>query len=332
MQEPSLPTIEPHASIGLDLGGTTFTVGWLDTSGTLHDQATFDTRSHRPCDEIVADLARAINVTAQKVTSTGLGVSSSGIGFPGVINPWKGTVLLPPNFGDGWNGFALAHAISEMTGLQTYLVNDARAFTFAEARVGAGAGSKHLLGITLGTGVGGGLVLDGQLYLGSRGTAGEFGHQIVQPHGLDCGCGGRGCIETIASGPALVSSAVRPFLQGRTPILREITAGKLEAITPKTVCDAAREGDPDCQEIIDRAALALAHGITNIAVTLGVEVVVIGGGVALAGDVLFDPIRTHLSTLCKMIEHHPEIRPAKLEEPGVVGAAVWAREQVGVKS
>jgi glucokinase len=314
-------------SIGLDLGGTNFSVGVLAASKTLEFVTNHETRSFRPRDEIVHDLAAAISSVATKAKEVGWVISGVGVGFPGVIEPWAGTVLLPPNFSEGWHGFALARALQEATGLETFLINDARAFTFAEARLGAGRGSQHMLGVTLGTGVGGGLVLDGQLYLGAFGTAGEFGHQIVDRDGLDCGCGQRGCIETISSGPSIVAAAVRPFLQGRAPKLREIVGGKLEHVTPKTVADAARDGDADCLEIIDRAAIALAHGITNVSALLGLETVVIGGGVAGAGGVLFDPIRTHLKRMLRVTEHTPDVVQALLEHPGVIGAAVWASEQ-----
>lgn len=314
-------------SIGLDLGGTNFTVGVLLASGVLEFVTRHETRSFRPRDEIVHDLAAAISSTAQRARDAGWIVSSVGIGFPGVIEPWSGTVLLPPNFSEGWHGFALAQALQEAKGLETSLINDARAFTFAEARLGAGRGSKHLLGVTLGTGVGGGLVLDGQLYLGAFGTAGEFGHQIVDPDGLECGCGQRGCIETVASGPSIVAAAVRPFLQGRVPRLREKVGGKLEQITPKAIADAARNGDKDCEHIIDRATLALAHGITNVSALLGVETVVIGGGVAGAGEILFDWIRYHVDQLLYVTEHTPKVVQALLDHPGLIGAAVWASEQ-----
>lgn len=315
-------------SIGVDLGGTSFGVAALTETGTLRFSAEHPTRSFRPRDEIVHDLAAAISDAATKAREADLEISGVGLGFPGVIDPWRGVVLLPPNFSEGWHGFPLADAIRSATGLETFLINDARAFTFAEARLGAGRGSKHVLGITLGTGVGGGLVLDDQLYLGAFGSAGEFGHQIVQPDGLDCGCGQRGCIETISSGPSIVAAAIRPFLQGRAPKLREITDGKLEKVSAKTVTDAARAGDVDCQRVIDRAAHALAHGITNVTALLGFEKVVIGGGVSGAGAVLFDPIRDHLTRMLHVTEHVPNVVPAQLEEPGLIGAALWASERV----
>ncbi|MCL6567935.1 MAG: ROK family protein, partial [Meiothermus silvanus] len=137
-----------NASIGLDLGGTTYSLGWLDQEGRLRDLVSLETHSYRPPAEIVADLARATQATVEKARLAGYSVIAAGIGVPAVIDPWAGKVLLPPNFAEGWHGLALAAQLRALTGLPTWLVNDARAFTFAESRLGAGRGYSHLLGIT----------------------------------------------------------------------------------------------------------------------------------------------------------------------------------------
>lgn len=315
-------------SIGVDLGGTSFSVAWLGASGQLEHHQEFETKSYRPRDEIVLDLANAISSTAQAAREAGYTVLSVGLGFPGVIDARAGKVLLPPNFGEGWHGFALSDAIKQHTQLETHLINDARAFCFAESRLGAGVGKTDLLGITLGTGVGGGFVLDGQLYLGKYCTAGEFGHQIYDPNGSFCGCGSRGCLEVYTSGPSIVAAATRPLRQGRVPKLREIINNDLNNLSPQAVAQAAHAGEQECLEIFNTVARALAWGITNVTHMLGVEIVVIGGGVAQAGSVLFDPVRQHLETMARMVKHLPEVIPAKLgNNAGLMGAAIWARER-----
>jgi glucokinase len=315
-------------SIGIDLGGTTFDIGWLTSTGQLEHVQEFETKSFRPRDEIVADLAAAISRTAQASRDAGLSVSSVGLGFPGVIDARSGVVILPPNFGEGWKNFALAKALSVATGISTHLINDARAFTFAEARLGAGKGATDLLGITLGTGVGGGLVLDGRLYIGKHCTAGEFGHQLFDPHGPTCGCGSPGCIEVYSSGPAIVSAATRPLRQGRTPMLREIINNDLNQLSPKAIAQAANAGELECQEIYAKVGRVLAWGIANLTHVLGPETVVIGGGVARAGEILFTPIREYLERDAKMVPNLPSIVPAQLgNHAGLIGAAVWAKEQ-----
>ncbi len=316
----------PTASIGLDLGGTTFSVAWLQDT-TLRDAREQPTNAFRPRDEIVADLGAALLETKRNAAASGVEITRAAVGFPGVIDARRGRVVLPPNFGAGWTDFALCDALEALTGLRVSLVNDARAFTLAEARFGAAAGATDALGITVGTGVGGGLILDGKLFLGRFCTAGEFGHQCLDAHGPRCGCGSPGCIEVYASGPALVSSAVRSLRQGRVPTLRELIGNDLNRLTPRSIADAARAGEMECQEIFTRAAHALAWGITNLVHVLGIEIVVIGGGIAGAGELLLEPIREYLQQNARMIPHLPIVVAAGLgEDAGLLGACLWAQE------
>jgi glucokinase len=320
------------ASIGLDLGGTSYTTAWLEGK-TLRDVTEHATRAFRPRDEIVADLAASLLETKRSANQAGVDISSAAVGFPGVIDARRGVVILPPNFGEGWVNFPLADALETRTGMRVRLVNDARAFTLAEARLGAAAGATDALGITIGTGVGGGLILDGRLFLGRFCTAGEFGHQLYDPHGPTCGCGSPGCIEVHASGPAIVASAVRPLRQGRVPILRELIGGNLEHLDPRAIAAAASAGESECMEILTRAAHALAWGIANLVHVIGFEVVVIGGGIAGAGELLFDPIREYLQKNARMIPHLPRVVGASLGvNAGVIGACLWAREITSLES
>jgi glucokinase len=318
---------ERNASIGLDLGGTTYTTAWLEGE-RLHDVTEHPTRAFRPRDEIVADLAGALLEARGKAKAAGVDISSAAVGFPGVIDSRSGVVILPPNFGDGWVNFPLTGALERLTDISVHLVNDARAFTLAEARLGSARGATDALGITVGTGVGGGLILDGKLFLGRFCTAGEFGHQLYDPHGPLCGCGSPGCIEVHASGPAIVSSAARPLRQGRVPILRELIGGDLNQLSPRAVADAARAGETECVQIMTRAAHALAWGIANLVHVIGFEVVVIGGGIAQAGELLLEPIREYLEKNARMIPHLPRVVAASLGvNAGVIGAGLWAKEQ-----
>jgi len=316
-----------NASIGLDLGGTTFSVAWFH-DGALRDARERPTDAFRSRDELVADLGAALLETKHEAAASGVDITRAAVGFPGVIDATRGRVVLPPNFGTGWTDFALCDALEGITGLRVHLVNDARAFTLAEARFGAATGATDALGITVGTGVGGGLILGGQLFLGRFCTAGEFGHQCLDPHGPRCGCGSPGCIEVYASGPAMVASAVRSLRQGRVPVLRELTGGDLGQLTPRLIAEAARAGEEACQEIYTRAAQALAWGITNLVHVLGLETVVIGGGLAGAGELLLAPIREYLERNARMIPHLPVVAAAGLgENAGLLGACLWAQEQ-----
>jgi glucokinase len=185
---------------------------------------------------------------------------------------------------------------------------------------------------TLGTGIGGGLIINGRLHLGIGGTAGELGHQTIDPNGLICGCGNRGCLETIASGPAIAAMGVRAVIQGLTTCIGEIAQNDLNRITPKTVYLAALQGDKPAQEIYERAGTAIGIAVSNVLVSLGPKKVVLGGGVAQAGDLLFEPVRRTVHERVHMMPvDQVEILPAALgTNAGMIGAAVWSHQQVTV--
>lgn len=227
-----------------------------------------------------------------------------------------------------WQGFALTDALSALVGLPVYLINDARSYTLAEARLGAGRSTANLLGVTLGTGVGGGLVLDGRLRFGPNHMAGEFGHISTDPHGLRCGCGGLGCIESYASGPAIAAMALRLLLQGRAPMLRELIGGDLNKLDADAVAGAARQGEAECREIFERVGHAVGLGIAHVMKIADIERVIVGGGVAEAGEILFGPIReTVRANTAVFGAIQPQIAAASIEQAGSTGAALWARER-----
>ena len=318
-------------ALGVDLGGTTTGAALIDEHGTLLAHVQQATHAYRPAREIVAEVAGLVRTLLGQAGLEGTPDTPLGVGVPAVLDDSRRRVTLLPNFGPGWYDLDLVALLSEQTGLDTSLINDARAFTLAEATHGAGHGSGSVLGITLGTGVGGGLVQGGRLYHGPRGTAGEFGHQVYDPHGPSCGCGGTGCIEVYASGPALVGAVTRAFRQGRVPLLRELCSGSLEAVTPRLIAQAAAAGEAECRQAYDRAARALAVGIANVSALLGVETAVLGGGVAQAGEVLFGPLAQELTRYAALLgERRPRLALAQLgPQAGAIGAAVWAAQGAG---
>ncbi len=311
-------------SIGVDLGGTNTKLGLL-VAGTLKHVHSFPTRSFRPRDDVVADVARAVETLKEKARAEGVTVSSLGVGVPATLNAAKGQTLVMPNFSEGWFGFGLVDCLQERAGLPTSLVNDARAFVLAETTLGAGRGYRDVFGMILGTGVGGGVVVDRHLYLGSGSLAGEVGHHVVEPHGLRCGCGSVGCLETVASAPALVASVARAYLHGRSPILFELTGGKLDAVDAAGIAQAARQGDAACLEALEHAGFYLGIATANVMTLLAPQCIVVGGGLAGASDLLFPVIeKTWRKHLRVVGEHRPELKVAELEHPGVVGAALYA--------
>jgi glucokinase len=202
------------------------------------------------------------------------GIESVGVGMPGVLDPGAGVTLFIPNIPGNWDGVQVTAPMTRAVRSPCRLINDARAFALAEHGFGAGRGATSMLGITLGTGVGGGLILGGRLHLGYNGTAGEFGHQTILPDGPQCTCGNRGCLETFARADAIAAASGQPGVE--------------EAVA------AARAGDTRAQQAFRDAGHYLGIGASNVVVLVGVDRIVIGGGVAAAGEMLLEPMREEL--------------------------------------
>jgi glucokinase len=315
-------------AVGVDLGGTRFKIGWLGQAYELHAVQIHETHGHRHVDEVLADMVIGINAARANAQAVGHSIVAVGVGVPAVIEPHEGRILLAPNLSQSWQQFPLAAALGRLVGIPVHVLNDARSFTLAESRAGAARGVANVLGITIGTGVGGGLVLDGQMRFGPHCFAGEFGHITCDPHGPRCGCGGLGCVEAYASGTAIAAAALRPLLQGRAPRLREILGGDNGAINAQAVAAAAVLGDAECTEIFVRAGDALGVAIANVMKIVDVERVVIGGGVAAAAGLLFDPIRAAIRRHSPVFNgHEPDLVVAQVSQAGAIGAAIWAQEQ-----
>jgi glucokinase len=254
-----------------------------------------------------------------------------GVGVPATLSR-DGRIEVLPNFAPGWRGIDVAAVLAEATGLPTVVLNDARAFTLAEARLGAAAGVRSAFGVTLGTGVGGGLVIDGRVHEGASGNAGEFGHHVVDPHGPRCGCGSHGCIETYASAPALVAAVMRAFVQGAAPALARLAGDRLDAVTPALIARAGAAGDEVCREALARVALVLGVGLANVTTLVSPERIVVGGGMAGLGDALLDPLRGHLAAYAPTAgDRLPAVVLAALgDRAGALGAALHAADHLGV--
>lgn len=312
--------------IGVDVGGTNIKLGLLSGDDVLFSRS-FETRSFRPRDEIITNIVQHVKAIQNEASAQSLNVHGLGIGVPATLDVEKGATLIMPNFASGWFGFPVANALQEQTGLLSFVVNDARSFVLAESLLGAGRGFKHVFGVILGTGVGGGFVLDGKLQLG-KGWAGEFGHFIVDPNGSVCGCGSVGCLETVASASALVGSVVRPFLHGRTPVLHELAEGDLNKVSAQLITEAARQGDEGCLESLAKLLYTLGTALATVSTLLAPERIIIGGGLSKATDLLLPGIHKAFEKHAKVVPELPGVAVAELENPGVIGAALYARSQV----
>jgi glucokinase len=319
--------------IGVDLGGTTMAVALLDEGGRILEKATVPTLAHHGHDAVIDRIAQLIH---QVINSAGVGhdqVGAIGIGVPGVLAMEKGLTLFLPNLPGTWPRVPLAPRIEEAVGLPTFLLNDVRSITLGEKTYGAGQEVDNMVCLAIGTGIGGGVVVGGKLLLGLDGTAGELGHQIIDPYGPRCGCGNRGCLEAFASGPAIASMGLRAVKQGLTTRIGELCDYDLNAITPKLIYQAALEGDAVAQEIYEMAGFYIGIGVANLITILSPQMVVIGGGVAQAGELLLAPIReaarqrVHVTPFEKV-----QIVQAELStDAGMIGAAVWAQQQLAVR-
>ena len=290
--------------LGLDLGGTNVKAAVVEIDGEprVIDTASAPTASERGPEDV---LARVVELGRSMLA--GRAAASAGLGLPGHFEPGAGTGMLFPNLQGDWVGQPIAAPVSGGLGLPVRLVNDVRALTLAELRLGAGRGARNLVCVALGTGVGGGVVVGGRLHLGLA-HAGEIGHSTVEPEGLPCGCGNRGCLDRMAAADTIARDA------GQATVVEAMAA--------------ARDGDERALAAFRRAAGYVGLAVSNAIVLLWPERIVIGGGVAEAGDLLFEPLRQVIAErACVAPVDQIEVVPAALgPHAGAVGAALWAAE------
>jgi glucokinase len=314
--------LPPLLSIGVDIGGTKVAAGVVDEGGGVLERVQEPTPSHSP-----AAVEQAIVRLVSRLRSRHR-VESVGIGAAGWVDNEQAVVRFSPHL--AWRSEPLKARLVERIDLPLIVDNDANAAAWAEYRFGAGQGSSVMVCITLGTGIGGGLVINRQLFRGTYGMAGEWGHMIAVPDGHWCECGNRGCWEQYASGNALVREA-RALARTNSPAafrLLEMAGGDPERITGPAVTAAAIAGEPNAVELLGDVGIWLGRGIADLAAALDPEVVVIGGGVSAAGDLLLVPARRAFSRTLTGRGFREE---ARLElahfrnDAGLIGAADLAR-------
>ena len=316
--------------IGIDLGGTKIGTALVDSAGTIiaHDyQETHATEGQKAVIERMLDGARRVMAQARVNQSQ---VTAVGVVAPGPLDIEAGVVVAPPNL-PGWDRVPLKQLIEDALGITTFLENDANAAALGEYRFGAGRGTEHMIYVTVSTGVGGGLILDGRLYHGANGMAGEIGHITIMPYGPRCGCGNRGCLEALASGTAIARQARERVARGVPTLIADLTGGDPERITAKLIAEAASRGDVEAREILAEAMNYLGIGMANLVNLFNPELIVIGGGLTNIGEMLFGPVR-------RAIDRRAFRTPAQVvrvvqaelgDNVGVLGAAAVALGQIG---
>ena len=321
--------------LGIDIGGTNLVVGSVAEDGSaMVASASEPTHSEAGATDVVDRLVglaeRAIATTRRD--APGAEILGVGVGAPGPLDTKRGIVLLTPNL--GWVNMPLRQLIHDRLGLPAALDNDANCAVLGEWWVGAARGARHAIGITIGTGIGGGLIIDGQLYHGASDVAGEIGHTTIDTEGRRCKCGNYGCLEAYASGPNIALRAVEELEAGAESRLRALVGGDLQKITAQTVYQAAADGDELALEVVNDTAKFLGVGIGNLLNVFNPEVVVVCGGVTLAGDHLFEPLRREVArrafkpavTACRIV-------PGELAgTAGVYGAAKVFLDQTAARA
>ena len=313
--------------IGCDLGGTNLRAAIVDVErGFVLHQMSRPTLAREGHEAVMKRMAELCLQLIQSSGVTKEEVGGIGIGVPGVLDLEKGETLFLPNLPGTWPHVPLRDTIMKLCGLPTSLLNDVRSITNGEWQFGAGRGVDTLAVFAIGTGIGGGLVINGQLHLGIGGTGGELGHTTIDFNGPRCGCGNYGCLEAYASGPAISAMGIKVVSQGLTTRIGDLCEYDLNRITPELIAKAAHQGDDIATDIYEQAGFYLGIAAANICVAIGPRRIIIGGGVAQAGDLLLDPIRRTLNerVTTMPIEQVEVVKSELGNDAGVIGVACWA--------
>ena len=317
-------------AIGIDIGGTKVAGGLVDVDGNITHRARRDTPHRSKSPSVVEDTI--VEVVAELLEVVGAGsVAAVGIGAAGFVAADRATVVFAPHL--SWRHEPLREALQKRVALPMFVDNDANAAAWAEWKFGAAQGETHLMMITLGTGIGGGILIDGQVQRGRFGIAGEFGHMQVVPGGHRCECGNRGCWEQYASGNALVREA-RSLFSANSPLASDLfdrVEGLPANLTGPLITEAARDGDPTACELLADIGNWLGVGIANLAAAFDPGTFVIGGGLSAAGDLLLSSARETFKRQLTGRGYRPEARIAVAElgnDAGLIGAADLARWDV----
>lgn len=310
--------------VGIDLGGTYIKGALLDTSGAILVDGLVPTGAERGPDHVLDQIIELVTRVLAKGKVTTQEVLGIGVGVPGLPDYDRGTVVFAPNL--HWRNVALAQPLQAALRIPVFLDNDANVAALGEQWCGAGRGAEHMALITIGTGIGCGLILDGKIYRGATFSAGEIGHITMDPQGPACNCGRRGCLENFTSATALMRMAHEAVEQGRDTVLAQIACS-----SPRDIFGAAQQGDAVAKQIIHKAGFYLGWAIGNLVNTLNPQLVLIGGGVAQAGELILEPIRQRVQE-CTLEVPGQTVRIAGASlgnQAGAIGAAALVIKGIG---
>jgi len=278
--------VSGRPAVGVDLGGTKIHTVVATPEGEVLGEDRRPTDAAEGPDAVLGRLIASIRRALASAGPPSGEIAGAGISSPGPCDPRRGVVTNAPNL-PGWHEIPIARIVSEQLGVPALLENDANAACYGEFRFGAGRGHQHIVYVTLGTGIGGGIIIDGKIYEGASGAAGEVGHIIIDQDGPPCNCGGRGCLEALASGPAIARAAQAAVEAGRSPALAQLAAGA--SLTPELVLQAAEAGDATAREVIERAGYQLGLGLVGLLNVFDPQALILGGGLLGLGDLYLEP-------------------------------------------
>jgi glucokinase len=311
--------------VGVDLGGTTLKGALVSASGEIVHEAPIDT-GHKGAGESFSRLLSVVNELCRRGKDGGR-VTGIGIGVPGLVNRKTGRIEVLPSLPE-LSTIDVASAISEKTGVPVVIDNDANAAAYGELQVGAARGRRDVFYVSLGAGIGAGIIIDGKIYRGATGFAGEFGHITIDPEGIECACGNVGCLETICSGPNIVRRTRERLYRDRTSSLSRLAIPRNRELTAEDIAHAAKEGDEMAQVMMERTGMFLGIALAAVINLLNVEMIVMGGGVMEAGDLILKPtVKEARRRAFPPSFNSCDIVIAKLApSAGLIGAALLARD------
>lgn len=315
--------------LGIDLGGTKILTAVANAQGKMLSRDHSITPAKEGQEAVLNSILESVNRALDQAHIAAADLTAIGVGAPGLSNPETGILFTSPHL-PGWKDVPLRDIIEKQLGRKAFLINDANAAAVGELYFGAGRGARNFIYITVSTGIGGGIIIDGKIYTGSAGTAGELGHMVIDDEGPQCDCGNNGCWETLSSGTALAREARRRIKEGAATSILKYTDENIEKINAEAIHEAAQAGDKLANELIAWSAYYLGIGLANLINIFNPEVIVIGGGLSNIGDMLLKPAFEEAGRRA-FKQSYQAVRFARAElgrNSGVLGAAAYALEKI----
>ncbi len=315
--------------IGVDLGGSKILTAAVNINGEILSSDHCTTPAAEGPEAVIQAMLDSIKRTIDQAGTNTAELEAICIGAPGLSNSETGVVFTSPNL-PRWLDVPLKSIVEDKIGVKTFLINDANAAALGEMYFGAAKGARNFIYITISTGIGGGIVIDGEIYTGTLGTAGEIGHMTIDTSGPHCNCGNTGCWETLASGTALAREARQRITAGAKTLILKYAGGNIDEINAEVVHKAARQGDTLAKELIAQTSYYIGVGLTNLINIFNPELIVIGGGLSNIGDILLEPAyKVAGERAYKVAFESVRFARAELDKnSGVIGAAVYAFREI----